>query len=228
MTGTDDPAPERANTPAGPAAEPRTAEPGGGPVTPLDDGPVYEARFGFTPKGVVLIVFSVAFVVLAVVFPEFPHRVATIVFMSVAAVAMTAICLSGWLGLRVDRTGVTLGRPMTRYRDTDGGVPWDDIAAVVLYTQRLPSGTQQSYIAVRRHPHAATDLYWVSRAVSRVAIPGVAPELVAASRAIVAWRLDHDRLTAAVGHWAPHVPVLDHRRVSRWGTAARFFLGRRR
>ncbi|NNH69805.1 hypothetical protein HLB23_07985 [Nocardia uniformis] len=40
-------------------------------------------------------------------------------------------------------------------------------------------------------------------------IPHVPPTVVAASRPISGWKLDRERLAAAVRHYAPHVAIVD-------------------
>jgi hypothetical protein len=80
----------------------------------------------------------------------------------------------------------------------------------VLWEQRLPYGVTMRYVGVARRADAAPLAGGWKRAVLRSAARALTPvsgEILMASRAVNGWRLDVDRLAAAVGHFAPGIPI---------------------
>ncbi|MFJ4279112.1 hypothetical protein [Streptomyces massasporeus] len=123
--------------------------------------------------------------------------------------------LSGWnwkklVAFRVDSEGVLLGGAPARYEAQLAHVPWSDITSFVVWHQRT-AGNGINYIGVQRKPGAPA-LPGMNSRVSRETAAMLAPhvdyELFLASRPINLWRLDPERLQAAVDAFAPHVPVL--------------------
>lgn len=122
---------------------------------------------------------------------------------------------AGWQRLtafRVDGTGVLLGGAPARYRAQTASVPWQDITALVVWQQRM-AGPSMNYIGVQRHP-GAPPLPGPNSALTAERTAKLAPhidhELFLASRPVNLWRLDPERLQAAVDAYAPGVPVLVH------------------
>ncbi|MFG2652161.1 hypothetical protein [Streptomyces sp. NPDC048436] len=113
---------------------------------------------------------------------------------------------------RVDETGVLLGGAPARYRAQTAFVPWQDITAVVTWQQRT-AGQPLSYIGVQR-PTGAPLLPGPNSALTPEKTAKLAPhvdhQLFLASRAVTLWKLDTERLRAAVETYAPGVPVLAH------------------
>ncbi|GAA5063677.1 hypothetical protein [Nocardia callitridis] len=178
------------------------------------DETVYEARFGFTVRGVLVVVISVVFVVLGVVFdvPLF-LQILLIVFFGGGGLVFLAQMLSRRVALRVDGTGITLGgSPLHAYRRTTAVVPWSDITAVVLFSQKVGYGNSLHYVGVRRREDAP-DLPGLPgsgmRGANERLIPHVPQEVVAASRPINGWSLDRAQLKEVVAHHAPDVQVQD-------------------
>ncbi|WP_306359279.1 hypothetical protein [Nocardia sp. CC227C] len=173
----------------------------------------YEARFGFDLRSTGILGICALFVVIALVVPDMSValQVITIVFFGGGGVFMAAGMASRELALRVDDDGITLGGPPLRRKDTTVSVPWSDIAAVVLFRQRVSHGASMRYIGVRRHeglPPLPRAQGMAAKAAPRL-IPHIPPDVIAASRPISGWRLDEDRLAAAVRQHAPHVPIVD-------------------
>ena len=114
------------------------------------------------------------------------------------------------VAFRVDEEGVLLGGAPARYEAQLAHVPWGDITSVVVWHQRT-AGNGINYIGVQRKPGAPA-LRGMNSRVSRETAAMLAPhvdyELFLASRPINLWRLDPERLQAAVDAFAPHVPVL--------------------
>jgi hypothetical protein len=114
------------------------------------------------------------------------------------------------VAFRVDREGVLLGGAPARYAAQLAHVPWSDITSFVVWHQRT-AGNGIDYIGVQRKPGAPA-LPGMNSRVSRETAAMLAPhvdyELFLASRPINLWRLDPERLQAAVDAFAPQVPVL--------------------
>ncbi|MFF7042574.1 hypothetical protein ACIP4T_14785 [Streptomyces massasporeus] len=114
------------------------------------------------------------------------------------------------VAFRVDGEGVLLGGAPARYDAQLAHVPWSDITSIVVWHQRT-AGNGINYIGVQRKPGAPV-LPGMNSGVSRERAEKLAPhvdyELFLASRPINLWRLDPERLQAAVDAFAPQVPVL--------------------
>ncbi|QKV92752.1 hypothetical protein HUT19_14135 [Streptomyces sp. NA02950] len=123
----------------------------------------------------------------------------------------------GWqklIALRVDESGVTLGGAPGRHRQQTARVPWQDIEAVVMWAHRTAGASPMRYVGVRRRP-GAPELPGPNRKLkpgtAAVLAPHIDYEVFRASRTLVLWRVDPDRLEAAVSAFAPGVPVEFHR-----------------
>lgn len=122
---------------------------------------------------------------------------------------------AGWkrlVAFRVDGEGVLLGGAPARYEVQTAFVPWGDITSFVVWQQRM-AGPSMDYVGVQRR--AGAPLLPGMNAELRPdqtaeLAPQVEHELFLASRPINLWRLDPQRLQAAVEAFAPRVPVLVH------------------
>lgn len=173
---------------------------------------VYEARYGWNPRTVGVVAVAVVFTVLLIVLDvSAPMRWAGIVLFGGGGLLMAYGALSRRAAFRVDADGVLLGGSPVRYRATTARVPWEDVAAVVLWRQTVP-GSGMEWIGVACRPGAAPPpgpgRGTLARATLRALVPHVPEDVVLASRAVNGWRLDRDALTAAVGTFAPGVPVV--------------------
>ncbi|KUL63835.1 hypothetical protein [Streptomyces sp. NRRL S-1521] len=123
------------------------------------------------------------------------------------------LCGEGWkklVALRVDSEGVLLGGAPARYKKQTAFAPWEDIRSMVLWYQRT-AGQGINHIGLRRRPGAPQLAGPNSRMSPRSAAlvaPHVEYDLLLDSRPISLWRLDPERLQAAVDAFAPHVRVL--------------------
>lgn len=119
----------------------------------------------------------------------------------------------GWreklVALRVDNEGVLLGGAPAKYEKRKAFAPWVDITSVVVWHQRT-AGRGISHIGLHRRPGAhhlpGPNSKMTQQSAERVA-PHVKYELLLASRPINLWRLEPERLLAAVDTFAPNVPV---------------------
>ncbi|MFD0414861.1 hypothetical protein [Streptomyces sp. NPDC127108] len=123
---------------------------------------------------------------------------------------------AGWkkqlVALRVDSEGVLLGGAPAKYEKQKAFVPWADITSVVVWHQQT-TGQGIDHIGLNRRP-GAPQLPGPNSKMTQISAERIAPhveyELLLASRPINLWRLDPERLLAAVDAFAPNVPVLVH------------------
>jgi hypothetical protein len=171
---------------------------------------VYEARFGWNGRTGLIIIISLVFVFLGVVLPLSPAlRVTDIVFFGGGGVLMLGIVSTRRVALRVDSSGITLGGVPPRYRSGTRFVPWADIDKVVLWKQKLAYGSSMQYVGLVRRkdapPLAGRRVQFLGRVAAQALAPQISGDTLMASRAVNGWRLDKDRLAAAVEHFAPGV-----------------------
>jgi hypothetical protein len=175
---------------------------------------VYVARYGWNRRSGSLILGAAVFVLVALTVPmSLALRVVTLVFFGGGVLVVIANIASRRVALRVDADGITLGGSPGRYRSTTRLIPWADIREVVLWRQPMPYGRSIRYVAVaRRHgapPLAGRRGQRAGQVTARTLTP-VSGDTLLASRAANLWRLDADRMSAAVAHFAPGVRVIDH------------------
>ncbi|MFD9004082.1 hypothetical protein ACFV0T_24480 [Streptomyces sp. NPDC059582] len=177
-----------------------------------DNSPVYEARYGWDLKttGVVAVCAGFTAVLLFSDTPPLMQALGLLLFGG-GGVFMAFMALSRKVAFRVDETGVLLGGSPARYAATTAHVPWQDVTALVLWRQTVRSASVP-YVGVSRREDAPAlpGDGPKRRAVLERMVP-VPADVAIASRAVTGWRLDQDRLATAVAHFAPDVPVRDHR-----------------
>jgi hypothetical protein len=174
---------------------------------------VYVARYGWNGRSGGLIIGAAVFVLIAVTVPmSLALRVVTLVLFGGGALVFIASIATRRVALRVDARGITLGGSPGRYRSTTRLIPWADVREVVLWRQPMPYGRSVRYVAVARHRGAPPLAGRRGRRAGQVTARGLTPvsgDVLLASRAANLWRLDTDRMTAAVAHFAPGVRVVD-------------------
>jgi hypothetical protein len=175
---------------------------------------VYVARYGWNGRSGGLIIGAAVFVLVALTVPmSLALRVVTLVFFGGGAVVFIASIATRRVALRVDASGITLGGSPARYRSTTRLIPWADVREVVLWRQPMPYARSMRYVAVARRggapPLAGRRGQRARKVTARALTPGVSGDMLLASRAANLWRLDTDRMTAAVAHFAPGVRVID-------------------
>lgn len=117
------------------------------------------------------------------------------------------------VALRVDDRGLTLGKAPTWLGERTAFVPWSEVTQIVLWRQDTLAGGVR-YFGVQR-PEGAPPLHGspqnrLLRAVYRPFYPARLPHQVGYdSRQIRGWRLDDERLAAAVARFAPHVRIMN-------------------
>lgn len=177
----------------------------------MSDPRLYCARYGLTGRVLLHIAGSAGFVLIAMLVPmPTPGRVVVGGFFGVCFVGLTAMCLStrNKVALGIDPQGITLGGVQFRYARTTRVVPWQDIAAVVLFEQRV-GRTKMPYVGIKRRtplqdPGAGGQ---TRQKLSALLVPHVDADVVTTSRAVSGWKLDRERLAAAIRANAPHVQL---------------------
>ncbi|HEY1914804.1 MAG TPA: hypothetical protein VGH27_04440 [Streptosporangiaceae bacterium] len=115
------------------------------------------------------------------------------------------------IAFRADQAGITLGRVPDRLSVRRGSalfIPWSDVQRIILYPayQPRPGGRAAvQCVGIQRRP-GAEPLLWGNEQALNCPVPGVATW---ATRMIVGWQLDRDRLAAATASLAPAIPILD-------------------
>jgi hypothetical protein len=111
---------------------------------------------------------------------------------------------------RADYAGITLGADLRdgwalRW-DRAVFVPWADVEQIVIYPgQGFPAGSRAPRIGIQRRQDTP-ELSAGDRPAPGCPLPRVT---TAATRPVVGWRLDRDRLAAVTAVVAPGVPVVD-------------------
>jgi hypothetical protein len=143
------------------------------------------------------------------------HGSVALAFSLLAFVTVTMPCLAAAGGRRIafraDPMGVTLGAdPLSWPGRNNSGVfiSWCEVEKIVLYggpKSRQSGATNRMCIGIQRRPGAPA-LPSGNGPARSCPVPGLAE---GATRQVVAWRLDRERLTALTAAVAPGVPVID-------------------
>src|SRR5579859_2831455 len=175
---------------------------------------VYVARYGWNGRSGGLIIGAAVFVLIALTAPmSLALRVITLVFFGSGALVFIASIATRRVALRVGASGITLGGSPGRYRSTTCLIPWADVREVVLWRRPMPYGRSMRYVGVARRKGAPALAgprgQRAGKVTARALTPGVSGDTLLASRAANLWRLDTDRMAAAVAYFAPSVRVID-------------------
>jgi hypothetical protein len=180
------------------------------------DDHAYIVRFGPTRRDIALVPMSLVFVVVGVAFA------ADNPLLGIATVALGGLYLALWIAvvltrriaLAVTDAGITLAMAPPWSRRT-GSARWSDIEAIILWRQQAGRATMR-YIGVQLRPGAPplagsarnSTLRRLNRSFSGTSL---SEAVVNDSRPMSFWRIDKDRLAAAVARYAPHVRLIDNR-----------------
>jgi hypothetical protein len=175
----------------------------------MSDPRLYHARYGLTGR-MLLHIASSAGLVLVAMFVPMPTlgRVAVGGVFGLSFVMLIAMFLTtrNKVALGIDPQGITLGGLQFRYTRTTLVVPWQDIAAVVLFEQRV-GRTKMPYLGLKGHTPLRDPVSGgpTRQKLSAALIPHIDADVVTTSRAVNGWKLDRERLAAAIRANAPHV-----------------------
>ncbi|MCX4094626.1 hypothetical protein [Nocardia sp. alder85J] len=179
---------------------------------------VYEQRYRFDPKTVLLLVFAGAIVAGALLAPHLSisARTGLVLFFGAGGLLGLVTSLSRRVALRVDADGITFGGTLLRYRASTRRFPWADVEAVVLWRQQTAAGVP--WIGILRHryapplPGALTGAGGRGLTTAFTALIGAPDErLLECAKGIDGWSLDTARLATVLGSVAPGVRFVDHR-----------------
>jgi hypothetical protein len=178
---------------------------------------IYVARFGWTPRDLILLPACLVFITVGAIAVVDGQKRLVGVFGCALGAMYIFLSITAWVSRRValavTAEGITLGHIPPWPASTSALVPWSDIEGVVLWRQGK-WWTSVRYIGVVRRagapplPGSAKSpvLRGLNKAFARA---DLSEEAVSDSRQISFWRLDKARLTAAVNHFGPGVPIVD-------------------
>jgi hypothetical protein len=173
----------------------------------LPDQGLYEERYRLTGSVTMSLALSLGMLAVAL---HGSHgawlALSVLAFVTVTGPALAA-AVGRRIAFRADPLGVTLGADPLSWPGRDSSpvfIPWSDVEAIVLYGGREP-GRGRPCIGIQRRP-GAPRLPRGNEPARRCPVPGLAE---GATRQVVAWRLDRDRLAALTATVAPGIPVLD-------------------
>ncbi len=177
----------------------------------LPDQGLYEERYRLTGSVAASLALSLGMLALALHFSEGVWlAMAVLAFVTVTLPAL-ATAAGRKVAFRADPLGITLGAAPLSWPGRDSTpvfIPWSDVEQIVLYagpkSGELGAGERQC-IGIQRRP-GAPRLPRGNGPAARCPVPGLAE---GATRQVVGWRLDRERLAALTAAVAPCVPVID-------------------
>ena len=177
---------------------------------PLDQG-LYEERYRLAGSIAASLAISLVMIGVAVHFSYGTWMaLAALAFVSITVPCLAAAA-SRRIAFRADALGITLGASPLNWPGRDSSpvfIPWSDVERIILYSgprTREPSAGDRQCIGIQRRP-GAPRLPSGNGPARRCPVPGLAE---GATRQVVAWRLDRERLTALTAAVAPGIPVID-------------------
>ena len=177
---------------------------------PLDQG-LYEERYRLAGSIAASLAVSLVMFGAAVHFSYGTWMaLSALAFVSITVPALAAAA-GRRIAFRADPLGITLGASPLSWPGRDSSpvfIPWSDVERIVLYSgprAREPGAKDRQWIGIQRRP-GAPRMPRGNGPAWRCPVPGLAE---GATRQVVAWRLDRERLTALTAAVAPGVPVID-------------------
>lgn len=174
----------------------------------MPDQGLYEERYRLAGSIAASLALSLVMIGVAVHFSYGTWMaLSALAFVSVTVPALAAAA-SGRIAFRADVLGITLGASPLSLPGRDSSpvfIPWSDVERIVLYSgpKSRELGDRQC-IGIQRRP-GAPRLPRGNGPARRCPVPGLAE---GATRQVVAWRLDRERLTALTAAVAPGIPVI--------------------
>lgn len=177
---------------------------------PLDQG-LYEERYRLTGSIAASLAASVVMFGVAVHFSYVTWMALSVLAFVTITVPCLAAVASRRIAFRADALGITFGAEPLSWPGRDSSpvfIPWSDVERIVLYPgpkSRELGARDRQCIGIQRRPDAPR-LPRGNRPARRCPVPGLAE---GATRQVVAWRLDRERLAALTAAVAPGIPVID-------------------
>jgi hypothetical protein len=124
------------------------------------------------------------------------------VLLAIPAVLTLALPL---VAFRADHAGITLGSDRLLPRRPAVFIPWTDVEKIIFYSAYTDRGGQTEFIGVQRRDGAPALPYGNEQA------PGcpVSGVVAGATRRVIRWWLDRERLAAVTAAVAPGIPMID-------------------
>jgi hypothetical protein len=177
----------------------------------LPDQGLYEERYRLTGSVAMSLAVSLGMFALAVHASEGVWlAMAVLAFVTVTLPAL-ATAVGRKVAFRADPLGITLGAAPLSLPGRDSTpvfIPWCDVAGIVLYgggkSGELGASERQC-IGIQRRP-GAPRLPRGNVPAPRCPVPGLDE---GATRQVVGWRLNRERLAALTAAVAPGIPVID-------------------
>ena len=185
----------------------------------VPDQGLYEERYRLTGSVALSLAVSLGMLALALHASEGEWlALSVLAFVSVTVPAL-ATAVGRKVAFRADPLGITFGAAPLSWpgRDSDPVfIPWSDMEGIVLYSgprradRASPAGggpgaSRRQCIGIQRRP-GAPRLPRGNEPARRCPVPGLAE---GATRQVVAWRLDRERLKALAAAVAPGIPIID-------------------
>jgi hypothetical protein len=174
----------------------------------LPDQGLYEERYRLTGSVALSLAVSLGMFALALHASEAEWLALSVLAFVSVAVPCLVTAVGRKVAFRADPLGITLGAAPLSWpgRDSDPVfIPWSDVQGIVLYGGREPGGGGRQCIGIQRRP-GAPRLPRGNEPARRCPVPGLAE---GATRQVVAWRLDSERLKTLAAAVAPGIPVID-------------------
>jgi len=177
----------------------------------VPDQGLYEERYRLTGSVAASLAVSLGMFALAVHASEGVWlAMAVLAFVTVTVPAL-ATAAGRKVAFRADPLGITLGAAPLSWPGRDSTpvfIPWCDVERIVLYAgpkSRELGARERQWIGIQRRP-GAPRLPRGNEPARSCPVPGLAE---GATRQVIAWRLDRERLTALTAAVAPGIPVID-------------------
>ncbi len=177
----------------------------------LPDQGLYEERYRLTGSVAMSLAVSLGMFALAVHASEGVWLAMAVLALVTVTLPALATAVGRKVAFRADPLGITLGAAPLSWPGRDSTpvfIPWCDVAGIVLYSGGKSGelgARERQWIGIQRRPGAPRLPHGNGPARS-CPVPSVAE---GASRQVVAWRLDRERLTALTSAVAPGIPVID-------------------
>jgi hypothetical protein len=175
------------------------------------DQGLYEERYRLTGSVALSLAVSLGMLALALHASEGEWlALSVLAFVSVTVPALTT-AVGRKVAFRADPLGITLGAAPLSWPGRDSTpvfIPWSDVEQIVLYAGPKSGelgARERQCIGIQRRP-GAPRLPRGNGPAPRCPVPGLAE---GATRQVVGWRLDRERLAALTAAVAPCVPVID-------------------
>jgi hypothetical protein len=177
----------------------------------LPDLGFYEERYRLT--GAVALSLAASLCMLVVALYGSLTLLLALSLMTFVAVTVPSLAAAAGrrIAFRADPMGITFGAdPLSWPGRNNSGlfISWSEVEKIVFYQgpkTRESGAGNRLWIGIQRRP-GALPLPSGNRPARRCPVPGLAE---GATRQVVAWRLDRERLTALTAAVAPGVPVID-------------------